>query len=226
MSQKEKLVNIQRGCHINDQIFSELVKRLQNREFRTEKEVALFINRKIKEWGAKKAFPTIVAIGRNAVDWHHKPTNSRLRKGFCVIDFGARVKGYCSDMTRTVHFGRATKKEKALYKKVLKANLLCIKKVRSGADGNAIYKYAKKILVGHAKYFGHGLGHGLSKKIHDRPRLSRKEGHILKEGNIVTIEPGVYIPRKLGIRIEDDVLVRKNGYRVLSHSTKKLIEIK
>ncbi len=215
-----------KGCAINDQIFSSLVKKLERGEFKIERDVSRFIKKRIFSAGAGLAFPPIVAVGKNAVDWHHRPTDSKLANGgFCVIDFGARVQRYCSDMTRTIYFGKASRRQKALHAKVLKANEQCIRKVKAGADANKIYLLARKILGGHAKYFGHALGHGLGKIIHAKPRINKKKGPALKEGDVVTIEPGVYIPKKLGIRIEDDVLVAKKGYKLLSRSSKKLIEI-
>ncbi len=222
----KKLKNITRGCRLNDRVFSKIVARARAGEFSKELDVARFIKYEMRKAGAGLAFSPIVAIGKNAVDWHHRPTNSRLAGGgFCVIDFGARFNRYCSDMTRTIYFGKASKKEKAIYGKVLRVNVLCTKKIREGADGHRIYLYAKKLLGGHAKYFGHGLGHGLKKIIHAKPRLSKKEGQFLSAGDIVTIEPGVYVPKNFGIRVEDDILVTKKGYRGLSHATKKLIEI-
>ena len=172
MPKNTKLESIGRGCRLNDKIFSKIVHMARRGEFETERDVARFIKSEIAKAGAGLAFPPIVAIGKNAVDWHHRPTNSRLAGGgFCVIDFGARFKRYCSDMTRTIYFGKASKKEKGLYAKVLRANALCTRKLRPGIDGHGVYLYAKKILGGHAKYFGHGLGHGLKKIIHARPRL-------------------------------------------------------
>jgi len=226
MAKNAKLMSILRGCRLNDKIFSSLLEKLGHGEFSTEQDVARYIKKEIFRAGGGLAFPPIVAIGSNAVDWHHKPTNSKLANGgFCVIDFGSRFKRYCSDMTRTIYFGKASAEEKKVYTKVRRANEVCITLVRAGADGHEIYLVAKKILGTHAKYFGHGLGHGLKKIIHAKPKLNKKPLQLLREGDIVTIEPGIYIPKKLGIRIEDDVLALKKGYRLLSRSTKKLIEI-
>ncbi|MEM4257138.1 MAG: M24 family metallopeptidase [Candidatus Diapherotrites archaeon] len=221
----EKIFSITRACAFTDQIFLKFLEEAKKNSFKTELDIAKFINSQIEFLGLKKSFPTIVATGKNAVDWHHKPTKTIIKKGFCVIDFGIKVNGYCSDMTRTIYFGKANNKEKKIYAKVLKANLETIKMVKEATDGNLIYKHAKKVLGKLSKYFGHGLGHGLSKKIHDKPRLSKKPGEILKNGDIITIEPGVYIPKKFGIRIEDDVLVLENSQIVLTLSEKKLIEI-
>lgn len=223
----KKLSYVQKGCRLNDRIFSELVLRAKKNEFKTERDVSRFIKKKIASAGAGLAFPPIVAIAANAVDWHHRPTNSKLSQGgFAVIDFGSRFERYCSDMTRTIYIGKATGTEKQIYAKVLRANIECIKMVKAGKDGHKIYLHARKVLGKYAKYFGHGLGHGLKKIIHAKPRLSKRPGQLLHDGDIVTIEPGVYIPNRLGIRIEDDVLVTKNGYKLLSKSAKNLIEIK
>ncbi|HLC78954.1 MAG TPA: M24 family metallopeptidase [archaeon] len=225
--QNQKLASIQKGCRLNDKIFSQIIKRARRGEFETERDISRFIKKELKKAGAAMAFPPIVAIGKNAVDWHHRPTNSKLANGgFCVIDFGARFNRYCSDMTRTIYFGKASAKEKNIYSIVKKTNEICTTKIKHGASGNELYRYSRKLLGNFAKYFGHGLGHGLSKIIHSHPRISKKKKHTLRNGDIVTIEPGVYIPNKLGIRVEDDVLVKQNGYKLLSHSTKKLIEIK
>ena len=220
----KKLTSIKKACEIADSIFENLIKKLNKKEFKTEKQVANFINREIWKTKAKKSFPTIVASGKNAVNWHHKPTNKKLRKGFCVIDFGAKVNGYCGDMTRTIYFGKASKTEKRIYSIVKKTNEKSIKKVKAGINAKELYLFAKKNLGAYALYFGHGLGHGLGEKVHSNPRISKKEA-FLKKGDIITIEPGVYIPKVLGIRIEDDVLVTTKGFEVLSKSTKKLIEI-
>lgn len=226
MQKDSKLRSIARACAINDNGFAKVLAGFRKGKFKTEKDVARFIDLEIAKAGARNAFHTIVAVGENAVDWHHKPGNTALKRGFCVIDFGARVDRYCGDMTRTIFIGKASAEEKRLYSKVLRANEECIKMVKAGVDGHEIYLHAHKVLGRHAKYFGHGLGHGLSKIIHAKPRLSKKPGQFLRAGDIVTIEPGVYIPGKLGIRIEDDVLVKDRRHAVLSRSTKKLIEIK
>ncbi|MEM4327294.1 MAG: M24 family metallopeptidase [Candidatus Diapherotrites archaeon] len=174
----EKIFSITRACAFTDQIFLKFLEEAKKNSFKTELDIAKFINSQIEFLGLKKSFPTIVATGKNAVDWHHKPTKTIIKKGFCVIDFGIKVNGYCSDMTRTIYFGKANNKEKKIYAKVLKANLETIKMVKEATDGNLIYKHAKKVLGKLSKYFGHGLGHGLSKKIHDKPRLSKKPGEI------------------------------------------------
>ncbi len=219
-----KLKSIEKACKICDAVFSETVSKLKKKEITTEKQVANFIDSCIKDAGAKNSFPTIVASGKNAVSWHHEPKKVRLHKGFCVIDFGAKINGYCSDMTRTIYIGKATKTEKKIYKKLLKTQEKCISKIKAKVNGNDLYLLAKKELGIYAEYFTHGLGHGLGKEIHSKPNIGKKKSK-LKEGDIITIEPGIYIPNVMGLRIEDDVLVTKSGFRIISKSSKKLIEI-
>jgi len=219
-----KLKAIEQACRLNDKIFSKLIPKLKAHEFKTEKQVAHFINKEIKNAGAKKAFPTIVASGSNAVNWHHKPNAKKLRKGFCIIDFGSKVSGFCSDMSRTIFFGKASKTEQRLYRLVKNTQEKCIRKVRAGVNAPDLYKLAKKSLGAYDDYFGHGLGHGLGRKVHSKPGIGKKDVK-LKAGSIIAIEPGIYIPHLLGIRIEDDILVKKNSFRVISKSTKKLFEI-
>ncbi|PIN85277.1 MAG: hypothetical protein COV47_03000 [Candidatus Diapherotrites archaeon CG11_big_fil_rev_8_21_14_0_20_37_9] len=221
----KKLECIKKGCALNDKIFLEAVKKIKQKELRTEKQVANFVDSEFSKAGAKNAFPTIVASGKHAVEWHWEPKNSKLLNGFCVIDFGSRFSGYCSDMTRTIHIGKASKTDKRLYSLVKKTQEKCIKQINAGKEGNDIYLLAKKSLGAYADYFGHGLGHGLTTLIHANPRISKNKAKLM-DGDIVTIEPGIYIPNVLGIRIEDDILVKKSGFAVLSNSTKKLIEIK
>ena len=168
-----KLKNIEKGCKLNDKIFRMVIYLFKKGAFKTEQDVATFIGVEIRGGGAKKAFPTIVASGSNAVAWHHKPTDKKLKKGFCVIDFGAKFKGYCSDMTRTVYLGKASKTDKRLYNLVRKTQEACIRKVKAKQNGKELYELAKKKLGAYADYFGHGLGHGLSKKIHAKPRINR-----------------------------------------------------
>src|SRR3989338_8905689 len=114
-----KLRNIIKGCRLNDKIFLKVLEGLRAKEFRAEKDLARFIGSEIRKAGSRNAFPSIVAIGKNAVQWHHRPGKTRLRRGFLVIDFGSRFNGYCSDMTRTVFLGKANSAEKKVYARVL-----------------------------------------------------------------------------------------------------------
>ena len=217
-----KLKNIRQACKITDIIFSKVCKNFST--FRTEFDVKKFIIAEIRKFGHSPSFDIIVASGWHASRPHHKTTKQRLLKGFCVIDFGIRVNGYCSDMTRTIYLGQPSKKEKALYALLLRVQNKSIARLKPGK----MYKYidiaSRIMLKGYKKYFIHSLGHGLGKRIHENPRISPKSVHVIKAGDIITIEPGVYKKKKWGLRIEDDVLIKKNKIELLTKSTKKLLK--
>ena len=140
---------------------------------------------------------------------------------------GALVDGYCADLTRTVVVGKAKARQKKIYDLVLKAQKKAIKSARPGLRGVELDKTARDVIkkAGLGKYFGHGLGHGIGLMVHDLPKVSSKSGDILAPGMVITIEPGVYIPKWGGVRIEDDVLITKRGCEVLTQSPKDLLEI-
>lgn len=148
---------------------------------------------------------------------------------FVTIDIGCIYKGYCSDMTRTIVIGKANEKQKKIYSVVLEAQKESLKSIKPGIKGFEVDKIARDIIdsYGYGECFGHGLGHGVGLEIHENPRLAQNEmGKIvLKPGMIITNEPGIYIPNFGGVRIEDLVLVTEDGYKVLSKTTKELIEI-
>lgn len=216
-----EIKNIEKACKITDEIFSQVV---SNFFFETERELALYIRREIKKRGLREAFPPIVTSGgRAGNDIHPKPTNEKL-EGFVIIDFGVRVKKYCSDMTRTVFVGKPTKKDIALYSKVLKSKKSGEKKVRPNKICADADMASRKELGTLSKYFIHTLGHGVGRRIHELPRMYfKRDKDIFLENMVVTVEPGIYIPNKLGIRIEDTYLVTKNGARPLTKSTQKLL---
>ncbi|AJF60551.1 MAG: Xaa-Pro dipeptidase [archaeon GW2011_AR10] len=225
MPQNTKLENIKRACGIADLVFAETVRVLRKRAFSTELAVAGFIKQRLASYGAKPAFRTIVGSGSWSSVPHCFARNKPLEKGFCIIDFGAKFNGYCSDLTRTVYFGKPSKKERALYQKVLSVQGTAIKSIRPELSGAEARSIAERALGRHAKFFPHGLGHGLGKYIHTKPFLKKgKKGkNKLREGQIITVEPGIYFVGKFGIRIEDDCLITGNGARQLTHSTKRLL---
>ncbi len=216
-----KLKSIKSACKITDLVFSRLVKSMPL--FETEREVALFIKTEFLSMGLHLAFEPIVGSVPGGAEPHHKPQRVPLKRGFCVIDMGVRVNGYCSDMTRTVFFGTPTTAERELYNLVLASQQKAVKKLKSGARGVDLWKISFAALGSHKKRFIHGLGHGLGKHIHTNPFLKKKSSHILREGDIVTVEPGVYFKNRFGIRVEDDFLVTKNGSVRLTKSTNKLL---
>lgn len=218
-----KIDCIRKACEINDMIFSEIV---GNFDFNTERDLEKYILKRFRDFGAGRAYRPIVA-GNNSVI-HAVPRNRKFRKGFLVLDFGAKYKGWCSDMTRTIFLGRASKREKELYDLVLKCQKRCVSKVKEGVSCFELDVYSRKLLGSYKKYYRHWLGHGVGKKVHEEPKFGVFSNDILKRGDVITIEPGIYVKNKkedFGIRIEDTLLVKKDGREVLSRAPKRFIEI-
>jgi Xaa-Pro aminopeptidase len=174
------------------------------------------------------SFETIVASGQRSALPHGRATNARLpKRGFVTLDFGVLMDGYCSDMTRTVHLGRASKAERGAYEAVLEAQEAGVAAVREGVTASDVDEAARSVLrrAGLDKFFSHSTGHGVGLEIHEGPRLAAKQTQKLEAGMVVTIEPGVYMPGKFGLRIEDMVLVTAKGGEILTPSTKAWIEL-
>ena len=195
----------------------------------TEAEVALELEVFMRRHGAEAlAFPSIVASGENSCRPHAGVTRRVLADGdFVKLDFGARVDGYCSDMTRTIVLGSASSRQRSMYEAVLDANETAIAACRPGMEGRELHGVAHKVLErrGLADRFGHGLGHGVGLDIHEGPGVGPRSEDVLAPGMVLTIEPGVYEPGFGGVRIEDLVVVQEGGCRVLTRSTKALTEL-
>lgn len=195
----------------------------------TETEVALELEYYMRRHGAEdKSFDTICVSGPSSSLPHGIPQNIKLRRGFLTMDFGALVNGYHSDMTRTVCIGRADAEMKKLYNTVLEAQIRSLEAIKEGANNRAIDGIARGIIEkDYAGCFGHGLGHGVGLEIHESPRLSyvAPPTLTLRSGNVVTVEPGIYLAETYGCRIEDMVLVTENGYKNFTKSPKELIEV-
>ncbi|MEY2671773.1 MAG: hypothetical protein RL687_190 [Candidatus Parcubacteria bacterium] len=231
---KEEIENIKKACLETDAIFKNILKFLKsNTSPRTGlglevKEVELrdFILGEIKRRGLKPSFPPIVTSGKNAGnDIHPKPTDKKL-SGFVIIDLGVKVNGYCSDMTRTIFVGNPNDEQRKIYDLVLESEMSGIREVKSGVHAYRVDEVCRKALGRYAKYFIHMTGHGVGKLIHENPKIYFKiTKPILAEGMVITVEPGIYIKNKLGIRIEDTILVTKKGSVILTKSSKNLITI-
>ena len=215
---------------ITDAAFSHILKVITPNM--TEVEVALELEFFMRRMGANGlAFDTIAVSGSASALPHGVPRPKKLEKGFLTMDFGARVKGYCSDMTRTIVIGRADEETKKLYNTVLQAQLAALDAAAEGASCAGLDKIARDIIDANECYkgaFGHSLGHGVGLFIHEDPRLSSKAApeSVLQRGNVVTFEPGIYLEGKHGCRIEDMVAIRPDGsvYN-FTKSTKELIEL-
>ncbi len=195
----------------------------------TETAIALELEFHMRSHGSSGvAFSPIVASGPNSALPHAHPGARRVATGdFLKMDFGARVGGYCSDMTRTVVVGKASDRQRAIYDAVLAANEAGIEAVRPGLIGREIDAAARAVLSqrGYGELFTHGLGHGVGIEVHELPGVGSRSDGVVGEGSVITIEPGVYVPGFGGVRIEDLVVVEAAGARVLTRSTKELIEL-
>lgn len=196
----------------------------------TEREVALELEVHMRRAGAEKeAFDTIVASGVRSALPHGRASDKLLEAGdFVTMDFGAKHRGYHSDLTRTLVLGPATELQKQVYQTVIDARDAAFALIRDGAAGRAVDAAARDVIRdrGYGDFFGHGLGHGLGRVIHEGPpMLSPRSELTLRAGMIATVEPGIYIPDWGGVRVEDDLLVTESGFEFLTHSTRELIEV-
>jgi Xaa-Pro aminopeptidase len=191
--------------------------------------VALALEVAARRAGAEgMSFDTIVASGERSALPHGRATGTKLpKRGFVTLDFGVILDGYLSDMTRTVHLGRALPEELKVYDSVLEAQESAVAIVAPGVTAGEVDEAARSVLrrAGLEKYFSHSTGHGVGLEIHEGPRLAAKQTQVLQAGMVITIEPGAYLPGKFGVRIEDMVLVTKTGGEVLTPSVKAWIEL-
>ncbi|HTU27672.1 MAG TPA: Xaa-Pro peptidase family protein [Pirellulales bacterium] len=219
---KEEVDVIRRAVHAAERAFEVL--RATIRPDLTEKQVADDLEHQMRLLGAKGAsFPPIVAVGARAALPHARPTGARLGESpLLLIDWGADLGGYKSDLTRVLATGKISPKLERVYRVVLMAQEQGIAAVRPGATAHEVDAAARTVIekAGFGKFFGHGLGHGLGLDIHEAPRLGVNQSLVLEPGMVVTIEPGIYLPDVGGVRIEDDVLVTKTGHEVLTSTAK------
>ena len=177
-------------------------------------------------WGL--AFSSIVAAGANGASPHAIPGATVLEAGQCVVlDFGARAWGYCSDMTRTVFLGEPDPEMRAAYEAIRRANEEVEALLHPGVTGRAAHKHAEAVLAeaGFGGAMGHGLGHGVGIDIHEEPVLSPRNDRELVAGNVVTVEPGIYLPGRFGMRLEDFGVITDDGFDVFTQSTHDLVVI-
>jgi Xaa-Pro aminopeptidase len=193
---------------------------------RSEREVALWIERRIRELGGEgPSFQPIVAAGPHGALPHAEPSEREIGPGeLVVIDCGAILDGYCSDCTRTPASGEPSGRAREVYELVLDAQERALDAIRAGAGGRAVDAVAREAIAdgGHGEHFGHGLGHGVGIEVHEAPRLSPRSEDTLLAGDVVTVEPGVYLPGEFGVRIEDLVAVGEEGIENLSSVPKQL----
>jgi Xaa-Pro aminopeptidase len=192
---------------------------------RSERDVARAAEARIRELGGDPSFPAIVAAGPNGALPHAEPGEREIGRGELVVfDMGAKLDGYCSDGTRTYATGEPGVEARAVYEVVREAQAAALEAIRAGEKGEDVDTVARKVIdaAGHGDRFGHGLGHGVGLEVHEGPRLSLRSDDVLAPGEVVTVEPGVYLPGRLGVRIEDLVVVTADGLRNLSGLPKDL----
>jgi len=195
----------------------------------SELEVAGILEKALRDEGSEEApFPPIVASGPRAALPHARASRRVIERGdFLLLDFGAQYQGYCSDVTRTMVVGAASDEQREVYEIVREANRIASTSVTVGMTGMAADTLARSYIErrGHGAAFGHGLGHGLGLEVHEAPRLARTAEAALKEGAVVTIEPGIYRAGWGGVRIEDDVHLSATGPKVLTNFSRELLEV-
>lgn len=248
IKEPEEIDKIEDACKIGDKAFDYILGKIKTGI--TEKELAFELELYIKKQGADIAFPPIVAFGKNSSVPHHQTSYSKLiTPSSILLDFGVKLDNYCSDITRTVFFGKATSEQKKIYQTVLDAqkkaleflsnhyndtyhhsgklknNNLTIEQYNNGIIASETDNIARKyILENRFPTIPHSLGHGIGLEVHESPRLSPKSKDVLKPGMVFSIEPGIYLKGIGGVRIEDLVVLEKSDLKLLTHSSKQLIE--
>jgi Xaa-Pro aminopeptidase len=221
-----ELERISAACELADAALSEVLE--AGLAGRTEREVAIELELRMRRLGAfGPSFPSIVAAGSHSALPHAEPRDVQIpRDTLVTIDWGALHEGYCSDCTRTYATGeRLPEGAREVYELVLAAQLAGLAAVRPGPSGRDVDRVARELIerAGHGEHFGHGLGHGVGLEVHEGPRLSRTAGEQpLRAGSVVTVEPGVYLPGRFGVRIEDLLAVTDDGPLVLTGLSKEL----
>jgi len=224
---ENEIERISRAQALTDRGFEHVLARVE--PGRTETELAWELETFLRRNGSEGvAFPIMVASGPNSALPHHETGARKLQRGDWVLfDFGARIDGYCADMTRTVFLGEPNDEQRAHYELVRRVQEVALGAIRAGASGKAVDRVARDVIkeAGHGEHFGHGLGHGLGLEVHEAPRLSYLKDDTLEEGAVVTVEPGVYLPGAGGVRIEDLVVVTADGICNPTGSAKELIAL-
>lgn len=223
----DELQLIENAAALGDRVFNAILPHVQSSVAETE--IAARLEFFARSMGAEgMSFETIVAAGERGAMPHGRATERKTpRNGFITLDFGVILKGYCSDMTRTASMGKLTGQQRAAYDAVLEAQEAGVAAVKPGATCADVDEAARAVLrkAGLSKYFTHSTGHGVGLEIHEAPRLAAGQTLELKPGMVVTVEPGVYLAGKFGIRIEDMVAVTQRGNKVLTKTAKALIEL-
>jgi Xaa-Pro aminopeptidase len=223
----DEIDSMKAAAHIGDKALKALLPHIKRSV--TEASLARTLDGICAELGSEKpSFDTIVLFGERSALPHGHPGERKLRAGdFVLIDFGCTVDGFCSDMTRTFVYGKASEEQHAVYNAVLRAQRCACLAARAGMRCSDLDAIARSSIAesGYGELFGHATGHGVGLRIHERPRLARGVYTVLPENCVVTVEPGVYVPGLGGVRIEDMVVMQKGEATALTHSPRKLMEL-
>jgi Xaa-Pro aminopeptidase len=221
---------IRKACHLTDKSFS-YITNSSYEYFTSKRESSFAIELEkflVESGGSRKSFDYVIASNNNSSKPHHSSGLNMINDGILLMDYGVNYKNYCSDITRTLFIGKKIKKDlRQIYEIVEEAQLMAVDFCREGIKASELDSIARKYIAdkGYGENFGHSLGHGVGLEIHEPPWVNQKNDQVLKEGMIITIEPGIYIENLGGIRIEDMVIVKKNGCENLYTSSKKAIQI-
>jgi Xaa-Pro aminopeptidase len=227
LKDKDEIARIREAVRCAERAFEVLKATL--RPDKTEKQVADELEYQFRLFGAAdRAFPTIVGVGPHAALPHAVPASRQIGESdFVLVDWGADARMYKSDLTRVLVTGKISPKLRRIHEVVLEAQTRAITAIRPGVMTDEIDRIARKVIgdAGFGRQFGHGLGHGLGLQVHEAPRLNAKNPTVLRSGMVVTVEPGIYLAGWGGVRIEDDVLVTRNGHEVLTSVPRTLDEL-
>mgnify|MGYP002541773678 CR=1 FL=1 len=223
----QEIARMKAAQAVTDAAFAHIVSFM--RPGMTERAVQVELEGFMRRHGADDlAFPSIVAAGANGASPHAVPGDTVLEAGQCVVlDFGAKARGYCSDMTRTVFLGEPDARLRSAYETLRRANEQVERALRPGVTGKEMHELAERVLDegGFGGLMGHGLGHGVGLDIHELPNLSPRNEAPLVAGNVVTVEPGIYVPGEFGMRLEDFGVVTEEGFQVFTQSTHDMVII-
>lgn len=212
---------LSKACKITSNAFENLIDNIK--KLKTEQDVAFFLEKQIKDNQGTIAFPIISATGRNAAIPHHVTSNQKLCHGFLLLDFGAAYQNYNADMTRVLFLGKLSEEEKQAYQQLLEAQECTLDQIKENNSFVELDTFCRNKLGKQAKSFTHSLGHGIGVEVHEEPFF--QEGRKITKNQVFTIEPGVYFPRKFGLRIED-TLVFSGINKILTTAPKELVKVK